>query len=208
MILLVGLFIGLICGLVAATKAGFASSWARLLNTAVAVYVAVYATPTIASSAAIINEHFWGAVLCAFILFVMTFIILNAICMVIMGDLKIEMPKLLDTLGGGILGFANGVLAWGFICLLFCISPLAGSSTAKQLCSPDEVKQMWSSAVGTNMAVLDFVTMQDNPHSVCKVVDMIVTHGMPKPKAPKEQPVEEEVVEEPAETPASETTNQ
>jgi uncharacterized membrane protein required for colicin V production len=201
MILLIGLFVGLVCGLVAATKAGFVSSWARLLNTAVAVYIAVYMTPTIASSMSIVNERSWGAALCALMVGLVTFIILNAICMVIMGDLKIEMPKILDAVGGGVMGFANGILVWGFLCLLLSISPLTESSTVKQLYSPDEVEQMWRSSVGANMVALDFISFQSDPHEISKVVEMILKEGRPKPKPPKEAPVEE--IEEGVEQPVS-----
>ncbi len=206
MILLIGLFIGLVCGLLAATKAGFVSSWTRLFNTAVAVYISVYMTPMIASSTAIVNEHHYGAVLCALVLFVVTFIILNAICMVIMGDLKIEMSKIFDAVGGGAIGFANGVLVWGFLCLLLSISPFAKSSTTSQICSADEVRQMWCSSVGANMAAIDFVSFQNPRYTLPEVVEKIVTEGMPRPKPPKEVPVPLEEVEEGIDVPVSTDT--
>jgi uncharacterized membrane protein required for colicin V production len=206
MILLIGLFIGLVCGLLAATKAGFVSSWTRLFNSAVAVYIAVYLTPMIASSTAIVNEHHYGAVLCAIVIFVVTFLILNAICMVILGDLKIEMSKIFDAVGGGVMGFANGVLVWGFLCLLLCISPLAKASMTSQICSPDEVRQMWCSSVGANMAAIDFISFQNPKYTLAEVIEKIQTEGMPKPKPPKEVPVPQEEVEEGIDVPVSTDT--
>jgi|GEM_PF-3177525 len=188
MLLLVGLVIGLICGLAAAKAAGFVSSWVRLFNTAVAVYVTVYTTPMLVSSVTLINEHTYGPVLSAIVISVVTFIILNSICMVVMGELKIEMPKLLDGLGGGAMGFANGMLVWGFLLLLLSISPLAASSMVKQVCSEDEVQQLWLSSVGTSVAALDFITFQNEPPSLCKVVEQLAKAAQPKPKPGKEKP--------------------
>ncbi|HSV26767.1 MAG TPA: CvpA family protein, partial [Sedimentisphaerales bacterium] len=163
MILLFGLVMALICGLLAASKAGFVSSWTRLLNTAVAVYLAVYLTPTLGSSFAFIGEHPYGAVLCALAVALVTFIGLNAICGLILGDLKIEIAKVVDAVGGGVMGFVNGLLLWGFICLLLWISPVADFVMDGHISSRDEVQQMWYSSIGTNMAVMNAVTFQSRP---------------------------------------------
>jgi uncharacterized membrane protein required for colicin V production len=187
MILVIGLIIGLVCGMIAAKKAGFVSAWARLFNTGVAVYIAVYMTPTIAASASIVGQNAIGPVLCACILAIVMFVILNTICSTIMGDLKIEMTRLLDSLGGGVLGFANGMLVWGFLCLLLCISPLAESSFVKQTTAPEEVMQMWNSSMGANVAILGFLSC-DSPRPVGKVVEAIKKMSEPKPKLKTGQP--------------------
>jgi uncharacterized membrane protein required for colicin V production len=181
MILLIGLIIGLVCGMLAAKKAGFVSAWIRLFNTGVAVYIAVYMTPTIAASASIVGQSAYGPVLCAGLLAIVMFVILNTVCSAIMGDLKIETAKLLDGLGGGVLGFANGMLVWGFLCLLLSISPLADSSFVTQTAAPEEVKQMWNSSVGANVAVLGIMSC-DSPRRIEKVVDKIMKINAPKPK--------------------------
>jgi uncharacterized membrane protein required for colicin V production len=203
MILLVGMFIGFLCGLVAAKAAGFVSSWVKLLNTAVAIYVAVYMTPVITASVSIVSEYACGSVLCALVISVVTFLILNAITMTIMGDLKVAMPRLVEMLGGGGLGFLNGMLVWGFVCLLLAISPLANSSFMQQNCPPEEVEQMWKSSVGTSMAVLDFISFQDVSQSLPKVVDMILKASQPKTPKPVEPPAESE--EQPAQDSAPAT---
>jgi uncharacterized membrane protein required for colicin V production len=205
MILLVGMFIGFLCGLVAAKTAGFVSSWVKLLNTAVAIYVAVYMTPMIAASVSVVSEYACGSVLCALVISVITFLVLNAITMTIMGDLKVTMPRLVEMLGGGGLGFLNGMLVWGFICLLLAISPLAKSSFMQQNCPPEEIEQMWKSSVGTSMAILDFVSFQDVSQSLPKVVDIILKTSQPKP--PKSKPIEPpaESEEQPAQEPAPAT---
>jgi uncharacterized membrane protein required for colicin V production len=181
MILLIGLIIGLVCGMIAAKTVGFVSAWARLFNTGVAVYIAIYMTPTIAASASIIGENVYGPVLCAGILGVVIFVILSIICSAILGDLKIDMTKLFDSLGGGVLGFANGMLVWGFLCLLLSISPLANSSFVKETSDPKEVRQMWSSSVGVDVAILGVLSW-DSPRPLAKVVDTIMRISAPKPK--------------------------
>jgi uncharacterized membrane protein required for colicin V production len=196
MILLIGLIIGLICGLIAAKTAGFVSAWARLFNTGVAVYIAIYMTPTIAASASIVGENAIGPVLCAGILAIVLFVILTTICSTIMGDLKIGMAKLLDSLGGGILGFANGVLMWGFLCLLLSISPLAKSSFVEQMSDSKEVEQMWNSSVGADVAILGFLSCQDSPRPLVKVVDTIMKISAPKPKPKTAQPEPEEAAQD------------
>jgi uncharacterized membrane protein required for colicin V production len=181
MILLIGLIIGLICGLIAAKKVGFVSAWAKLFNTGAAVYIAVYMTPTIAASSSIVGQSAIGPVLCAGILAIVMFVILNTICSAIMGDLKIEIAKFLDSLGGGVLGFANGMLVWGFLCLLLWISPLAESSFVTQTAAPEEIKQMWNSSVGPNVAILGFLSC-DSPRPIDKVVERIIEINKPKPE--------------------------
>jgi uncharacterized membrane protein required for colicin V production len=197
MVLLIGLFIALICGLLAAKSAGFVASWIKLFNTAVAVYIAVYMTETMVIRSQLVREHACGAVLCAAVLGILVFVILNTICMVIMGELKVEMPRLLDRLGGGAIGFLNGMLLWGFLCLLLAISPAAESSFVMQMLDKDEVEQMWNSSVGTTMTILDFASFQDASHSLPEIVKKVKQAGKPVagPKPATEEPKE---VEEPA----------
>jgi hypothetical protein len=184
MIILIGLFVGLICALAGAKKAGFVSGWTTLLNASVAMYLGIYATPIVVNSVSIVAEHTYGPVLTAFLVSVIMFAILNTISAAVTGDLKIAMPRLLETLGGGAIGFVNGMLLWGFLCLLLEISPLADSSVVRDTCrDPAEISQMWQASVGTSVAVLNAVSWQSNAEHICDMVDEMKAVAKPKEKA-------------------------
>lgn len=193
-ILLIGMFIGLISALAGAKKAGLVAGWTTLLNASVAMYLAVYITPAIADSVAIVANFPYGAVLAAFLIAVIMFAILNAIASAVTGDLKIAMPRLVELLGGGAVGFINGMLLWGFICLLLDISPLADSSIVKDTCqSPTEISQMWKGSVGASVAVLNTASWQSGTSSqdLCNIVTGLKDIAKPKTKA-KPAPVPDE----------------
>jgi hypothetical protein len=203
-ILLIGCLIGFICAIAGAKKAGFVSGWATLLNASVSMYLAAYITPTLVASIPIASEYTFGPVLLALIIAILAFAILNTIYSAVTGDLKIAMPRLVETLGGGVLGFLNGLLLWGFLCLLLEMSPLMNSSLVKETCrDPQEIRQMWSSSVGTSMAVLNAASCQDSPAPLGKVVDAMKAVANPKPKPkPRPTPAQDnvETTEEPNST--------
>jgi hypothetical protein len=206
MILLIGLFVGLICGLAGAKKAGFVSGWTTLLNASVAIYLGVYITPIVVGSVSIVGQQPYGPVLTALIASVALFVILSTITSAVTGDLKIAMPKLVETLGGGAIGFVSGMLLWGFVCLLLEISPLADSSVVKDTCrDPAEISQMWKGSVGTSITVLNAVTLQANAEPLPDMVEAMKAVAKPKEKekaspAPSETPAAAEGETYPAPT--------
>jgi hypothetical protein len=162
-IILIGLFIGLICGLAGAKRVGFVSGWTTLLNASVSMYLAIYIAPIVVDSVSIVARYTYGPVICTFVLAAVLFAILGRICSTVTGDLKIAMPKVIETLGGGAIGFINGMLLWGFLCLLLEISPAADSSIVKDTCrDPAEISRMWKASVGTSVAVLSTISCQGN----------------------------------------------
>jgi hypothetical protein len=184
MILLLGLFIGLVSGLIAAKRTGLVSGYATLLNSSVAMYIAVYVTPVVVESVDLISQYSYGPVLCALLICVISFAILSTICSTVMGDLKIVMPKPVDTLGGGAMGFMSGMLFWGFLCLLLEVSPVSDSPMMNSICQdPQEVTTMWTASVGTSISILNTITLQDEPYPVAKAVKAMKPVKAVPPKA-------------------------
>jgi hypothetical protein len=185
MVLLIGLFIGLICGLAGAKKAGFVSGWVTLLNASVAIYLGIHIAPIIVGSVEVVAKFPYGAALVAMIVSILMFAILGAVASAVTGDLKITMPRLLETLGGGAIAFINGLLLWGFICLLVEISPLAESSIVKDTCrDPAEISQMWKASVGTSVSTLDVISWQSSAEDLGNIVSDLKKYA--KPEKPKE----------------------
>lgn len=181
------------CGIAVAKKAGFVSGWTTLLNASVAIYLGIYVTPTVVESVSYIADFSYGAMLTAFVVAVILFTILNTIASTVTGDLKIEMPKMIETLGGGAIGFLTGMLLWGFLCLLLEVSPLADSAMVKDTCrDPAEISNMWKGSVGVGVAVLNTVSCQSNAEPLADVVKQMKAVASPKPKnKPAPTPPEE-----------------
>ena len=112
---------------VSAIKLGFYHAWTMLFNFVIAVYVALRISPAI--------EEFLPATTMALLATgLVTFLILHGIAYVLLiGQFEVTFPRVVNTLGSGILGFLTGFLVWSFGTLLVCTSPFSQQQYVKEL---------------------------------------------------------------------------
>ena len=114
-----------IVGLVVAAKIGFFETCAVFLNALVAIYVALFLTPTVLGLAPDLAALPCGVALTALVLSVGTFAALYAACFfLITGQFKVPFPAMFDTLVAGGLGFMLGFLVFSFLLVIAAGAPV------------------------------------------------------------------------------------
>lgn len=123
MIFRLGLIIALAATFIASKK-GLYEMWALLFNIIVSVYLGLTFGPVVKGLMGIdfvgseVLVIFGTAALCLTALYGASYIIF-------LSQFRVTFPKMLDMIGGGVLGFLTGLLAWSFIAFLICVTPIA-----------------------------------------------------------------------------------
>lgn len=131
MVFWVGILVG---GLFAwlAVKRGFYETWAILFNIVISIYLAVFLVPVIMEIFPAAGGTAYGNTLAMITTAIGAFLILHGICYTfITGQFSVSLPRILDTLGAGFLGFLTGFLVWSFVTVLVCTTPLSQNKIIK-----------------------------------------------------------------------------
>ena len=155
-------------------KLGFYHAWTMLFNAVIAVYLGIRLAPLVEEFVPIGGRY--GPALTLMLAGLMPFLILHAISYVfLLGQFEVTFPRILNTLGGGIMGFLTGFLIWSFAVLVICATPFSEKQYLKE--------------IGFDRAKFE----QAGVHSYlvwwCDVVDWIVSSSdkeLPPDKAVKE----------------------
>jgi uncharacterized membrane protein required for colicin V production len=165
---------------VSAIKLGFYHAWTMLFNFVIAVYVALRISPAI--------EEFLPATTMALLATgLVTFLILHGIAYVLLiGQFEVTFPRVVNTLGSGILGFLTGFLVWSFGTLLVCTSPFSQQQYVKEL--------------GFETKTFQEAKMQPYLVGWCNFLDKLVASG--EGHASAEQTIKELLIKPAKSTPA------
>jgi hypothetical protein len=147
-----------------AIKLGFYHAWTMLFNFVIAVYVALYISPMVEEflPAAMGGEYSKTMALLATGL--VTFLILHGISYTLLiGQFEVTFPRVVNTLGSGILGFLAGFLVWSFGTLIVLTTPFSQQQYVKDL--------------GLNTKTFEEAKMQSCLESVCNFMDKLVASG-------------------------------
>ncbi len=149
-----------------AIKLGFYHAWTMLFNLVIAVYVAVRISPVIEEflPAAMGSSGQYCKTMALLATGLVTFLILHGIAYVLLiGQFEVTFPRVVNTLGSGILGFLAGFLIWSFGTLVVCTTPF---------CQQQYVKE-----IGFETKTFEEAKMQ--PYLVwwCNFLDKIVASG-------------------------------
>jgi len=118
---------GLILALVLAamtTKKGLYETWTLFFNVAIAVYLGLTLGPVLKGLLGVEGRGgevfviLGTAVICLTVLYLFSYVIF-------LSQFHVTFPKVLDTVGGALLGFLTGLLIWSFVAFLICVSPLS-----------------------------------------------------------------------------------
>ena len=134
MVFWIGLLVGALFVWIA-VRCGFYETWILLFNIIVSIYLAIFLRSFIKD--VIPDIAFDDSYSDALIILVTSgaaFLILYGISYVFFSSqFKVNVPRLFDVVGSGILGFLSGLLVWGFISFLICITPLSNNSIMQQI---------------------------------------------------------------------------
>jgi len=129
MVLFLCIVIGAVCGIFAA-KRGFYSSWALLVNVSIAVYLGVFLTPTVFETLGSLSQWPYALATCLAVIAVVTFLILHSISFIFFtGQFRVSFPRIINTLGAGLLGFLSGFIVCGFVSLVIAVTPICQKSS-------------------------------------------------------------------------------
>jgi hypothetical protein len=127
MILWAGIVLALIIAALMAKK-GLYETWTLLFNVVIAVYLGLTAGPVLKGLLGVqgrggeVFVMLGTAVICLTVLYMFSYVIF-------LSQFHVTLPKILDFVGGGLLGFLTGLLIWSFVAFLISVSPLGSSGT-------------------------------------------------------------------------------
>lgn len=113
-------------------ECGFFASWIMFLHIILAIYVAMFLTPTLVDAVPAISSTSCGYALALVAIAAATLAVGYGICHVgLGGEIGLEFPAAFDTLGAGLLGFMTGFLLSSFLTFALCLTPWSQSSFCK-----------------------------------------------------------------------------
>jgi hypothetical protein len=120
---------GLALAFWAALRAGLYETVALFVNIVVAVYLALFVTPTLVGVIPAAADVPHGGLIAVAVVAVATFLVLHVLCFsMLTGQFKVSFPKLLDGPLAAGLGFFAGFLVIAFLTTLLAFVPGPGSS--------------------------------------------------------------------------------
>lgn len=129
---------------VMAIKAGFYTMWAILFNTLISIYLGVMLCPTIIGLIPDIGDSRYHHAGCVGGIAVVIFAIFQTITVNFLlgeeadknkkNEEAISFPKVVNTIGAGLVGFFSGYVVCGFVIFVFLITPLSKESIVKSIC--------------------------------------------------------------------------
>lgn len=119
--ILAAILVGAVFGLFAARK-GLHFVWPTFLNICVAVYLAVFLSPTVIQNIGEYGRRFWAAPVCMLVLGLICFGLLQSVAVAFFSG-RYTFPKTVDVLGSAVLGFLAGFMVTGFAGVLILSIP-------------------------------------------------------------------------------------
>jgi uncharacterized integral membrane protein len=156
------------------------------VNVCVAVYLAVFLTPTILDTAGALADLPWVLPACLIVIAVACFSILQAIGVIFFtGHFRFLFPKIFDTLGAALLGFLAAFLAGGFLAFVGLTIPFCRQSAfAPQLAHLAQI-----SVVRTCNSV-HFLSCQSGEYSPQDVIESLLYTSPRRQNIPPSEPQE------------------
>jgi len=129
---------------VMAIKVGFYTMWAILFNTLISIYIGVMLCPTIIGLIPDIGDSRYHHAGCVGGIAVVIFAIFQTITVNFLlgeeagkntkNEEAISFPRLVNTIGAGLVGFFSGYVVCGFVLFVFLITPISKESIVKSIC--------------------------------------------------------------------------
>ncbi len=125
-----------------AVKIGFYETWAMLFNIVLSIYLGVHLKPALIDIVPSASDTPYGSALTIFGIALGAFLILHGISFVFFtGQFSVTLPKILNIIGAGLLGFIAGLLVWSFVTVLVFITPISQNKYIKQINLSSQIQQ-------------------------------------------------------------------
>jgi hypothetical protein len=186
MLFWLAVFAGVFFAMVA-VETGFYGSWILFFHVVLSAYLAVFLTPFAAIHLPAATAPPLGYALTFLSTAVATFAIAYGACFVLLsGRMRVELPKVLDVLGAGFLGFLAGFLVSSFVTLAFCLTPWARTDFCKSYGLDARSQATNTSYVCYWCNLLHSVVAPSGPRQTADQVVATLLENAPKP--PPEEP--------------------
>ncbi len=162
-----------------AVQVGFYAAWTMLFTLLLAAYLAIFLSPVVIENVPAATDTPYGFTLVFLCIAVATLILSYGICYAILsGRLRYEFPKILDTIGAGIVGFLAGFLASSTLTFSLALLPLQDLDWLRSL-------GLEASAQKTNMAYMcwwcdvlhTLASSSETEVTSAEAVDMLLTRA-------------------------------
>jgi hypothetical protein len=140
-----GFWIGILFGALfvyIAVKIGFYETWILFFNLVVSIYLAIFSRPLIEQFLPIAGETRYGDALVILAVAIGAFLLLYGISYVFfLSQFNVPVPRMLDLVGSGFLGFWAGLLIWSFAIVLISATPIYQSSFLQSIGFTEKFKE-------------------------------------------------------------------
>jgi ABC-type xylose transport system permease subunit len=183
MVFWVGILVGWLFAYFAIKK-GFYEIWALGFNIIISIYLTVLLGPVI-SDIIPTGTTAYGKVLMMLATVAACFLILHGISYTfITSQFSISMPKIVDVVGAGLLGFLIGFLVWSFVSLLVMTTPITKNTFAKKIGFDTQAQQASISYVSWWCNKVNrIVSSADAEQTPQKAIGWLLESSKPKAKA-------------------------
>jgi hypothetical protein len=107
-----------------AIKLGFYQAWTMLFNVVIAVYLGIKLGPMVEEFVPMQSQY--CGTLAVLAVGVGTFLILHGISYTfLLGQFEVTFPRVVNTLGSGLVGFLAGFLIWSYASVVICTAPFS-----------------------------------------------------------------------------------
>lgn len=115
-----------------AIKLRLYQTWALAFNIIISIYLAIYLQPIIGNISAFGDDTPYSNALTMIVIASVSFLILQGISYIFLtGQFNVSFPKVVDSIGAGLMGFLAGFLVWSFLSLLLYITPASQNTILK-----------------------------------------------------------------------------
>jgi len=110
-------------------KIGFYETWVLLFNLLISIYLAVFLRPLIEHFIPPATDTSYGDALIMLSVAIGVFVLLYGISYVFFSSqFNVPVPRILDVVGSGFLGFWAGLLIWSFVIVIISVMPISGNN--------------------------------------------------------------------------------
>ncbi len=123
-------------------KLRFYQTWALVFNITISIYLAVYLQPVIGNISALGDDTPYSIALTMIVIASVSFLISHGISYIFLtGQFNVSFPKLMDSIGAGLMGFLGGLLVWSFLSLLLYVTPASKNTFLRGIGFTDKFQQ-------------------------------------------------------------------
>jgi len=116
-----------------AVQIGFYATWILFFHLLLSAYMAIFLTPVVLANLPAATTTPYGYAMTFVCIAIATLFVVYGICFACLtGQLRVEFPKVFDTIMAGVLGFDAGFLVLSFVSFTFCLTPLSQSAFSKE----------------------------------------------------------------------------